>query len=124
MFFILNFTDGSLPYNYFLFVFLASLGILQIIGARYSRENLLWFTRNLSSVVGSLTLVGAFMWFFAVQDDLFIPGLAGGELFIEFGGAFAGAVLVTRLIAISSGKLLTRWRMEKAERKRIPEQFR
>lgn len=115
MFFnLLHFTGGSLPYNYFLFAFVAALGVLQIVAARYNRSRLLIFAPNVSTALGCIMLVGAFVWFFNIQADLFIPGLAGGELFLEFAGAFASALIVTRLIALARMKLFVVGKVGKA----------
>lgn len=96
---LVNFGEGTLPYNYFYFCFFASIGVLQMVAARYARGNLLWFSPTYSFVLGGLATLGAFVWFFSFKEDIFIPGLAGGELAIEFGGAFLLAVLATRVIS-------------------------
>lgn len=50
-------------------------------------------------MLSATMVVGAFTWFFWADDEIFVPGLAGGELFVLFVVAFLIAVPLTRLVA-------------------------
>jgi hypothetical protein len=96
-------------WDYFLFVFAASLGVLQLTAAYSRLYGLLLFNRALSSLLGLVAVVLAFTWFFA-SEPRNIPdtssGLDGNQQAILF---FAGALaaLVTTLVASS----LRHWSM-------------
>ena len=96
-------------WDYFLFVFAASLGVLQLTAAYSRLYGLLLFNRALSSLLGFVAVVLAFTWFFA-SEPRNIPdtssGLDGNQQAILF---FAGALaaLVTTLVASS----LRHWSM-------------
>ena len=75
--------------RYFVFTFVAVLGVLQLAAARYhwagfsllGRQRWRW-----GYALGIILLGGAYLWFFGtVQALIFQPGLAGAELFTVFG---------------------------------------
>lgn len=101
MFFdLLHFGDGPQAFNYFVFSFFAILGTLQFVAVRYARRDLLWLEGRFGYALGIGLVVGSFVWFFVTDKEIFIPGLAGGELFTIFVVAFIAAVPVTRLGAL------------------------
>ncbi len=95
--------------DYFLLVFAASLGVLQLTAAYSRLYGLLLFNRALSSLLGLAAVVLAFTWFFA-SEPRNIPdtssGLDGNQQTLLF---FAGALaaLVTTLVVSS----LRHWSM-------------
>jgi len=96
MFFdLLHLGDGKQALNYFFLCFFAILGALQLVAAKYHRRDLLWT----NSAIGAFLIVASFMWFFVTDQEIFIPGLAGGELFTIFIVAFILATPITRALA-------------------------
>jgi hypothetical protein len=89
--------EGNLALNYTLFCFLSGLGAVQYVAARYSLRGLLLFTPRTSRPLGLAVVAGAYVWFFNIQPDLFIPGLAGGEL-LCFAMAGFGLALALALV--------------------------
>lgn len=100
MFFnLLHFGSGLQAIHYFIFCFVGILGTVQGVAVRYHRSDLVWLDRRKGYALSVLMVAGSFAWFFLVDQDIFIPGLAGGELFTLFATAFAAAVAVTRVVA-------------------------
>jgi len=91
--------------EYLIFIFTASVGVLQLVAARTQLKGLLFFKKPVLAYPFSLLLIiGSFWWFF-VRDDridtvMRQPGLEGSGQFYNFCmGAFA-ALLFT--LAVSS----------------------
>jgi hypothetical protein len=103
---ILNFGEGLLWLHYLVFCIVASLGALQIAAAHARMVGLMLLTPRLSGWLGLALGVGAYVWFFTIQPDLFIPGLAGGELFTLFLGGFVVALVLALALGILSNRLL------------------
>jgi hypothetical protein len=99
LFGLLMWGEGNLTPNYILFCALGSFGALQFVAGTYARRDLTPFRPPLAQVVGAALVVFAFVWFFAVQPDLFIPGLAGGEFVVYSGIGFLGAYGFARFVA-------------------------
>ena len=85
---MLHFFPPGMLQRYLLFTFVAVLGVLQLIAARYhwagfsllGRQRWRW-----GYALGVILLGGAYLWFFGtVQALIFQPGLAGAELFTLF----------------------------------------
>ncbi len=95
--------------DYFLLVFAASLGVLQLTAAYSRLYGLLLFSRALSSLLGLAAVVLAFIWFFA-SEPRNVPdtasGLDGNQQALLF-SAGALAALVTTLVVSS----LRHWSM-------------
>lgn len=106
LFGLLNFPEGSLAANYLIFCTVASLGAIQFAAARARLIGLLLVPPHVSAWLGLILVGGAYAWFFTVQPDLFIPGLAGGEFFAEFSTGFGLAVAVSLVF----GFFAVRWR--------------
>ncbi len=105
MFFnLLHFGSGPQALNYFLFCLAAILGTIQGVAVFYTRYDLLWFQGRLGYVFSLLTVVGSFVWFFLTDREIFIPGLAGGELFTLFVTAFIAAIPITRAVAFFTAR--------------------
>lgn len=101
MFFdLLHFGDGPQAINYFILCFFAILGAIQFAAIRYDRRDLKWLDGQAGSVTSILLIAGSFVWFFVTDKEIFIPGLAGGELFTIFMIAFITAVPLTRLLVL------------------------
>ncbi len=88
--------------DYFLLVFVASLGVLQLAAAHSRLYGLLLLNRVASFILGPVLVVLAFTWFFAsgarnVPDTA--GGLDGNQQWILF---FAGAVTALVLMLLLS----------------------
>ena len=106
MFFnLLHFGSGSQAVDYFLLCFAAILGTIQGVAVRYHRDDLRWFGERVGYTFSALAIIGSFVWFFLTAPDIFIPGLAGGELFTLFVAAFVVAVPITRLVAFFAARV-------------------
>lgn len=102
---ILNFGEGLLALNYLIFTTTASLGVIQFVASRGRLLGLMLFPPRVSRWVGLLLLTGSYAWFFAVQPDLFIPGLAGGEFFTLFLLGFLLASTISAALGIIATRL-------------------
>lgn len=100
LFGLLMLGEGNLTPNYLFFCFLASLGVLQFVAGKYVRRELMLLPPRAAQSIGAVLLVAAFVWFFLAEPDIFIPGLAGGELLTFSIAAFVSALLVTRGLKI------------------------
>ncbi len=105
LFDLLHFGTGAQAVHYVTFCFAAILGTLQMVATRFDRRDLKWFEGRGGYVVGALIVAASFIWFFAVDDEIFTPGLAGGELFLLFVIPFLVAVPLTRLVASAVNRL-------------------
>jgi hypothetical protein len=105
---ILNFGDGLLALNYLIFAAVASLGTLQFVASRARLIGLMLFSPQVSKWVGIALVGGAYVWFFASQPDLFIPGLAGGEFFTLFIVGFGLGLLAAIALGILANRVLAR----------------
>ncbi len=116
---ILNFGDGLLWLTYLIFCTIGSLGVLQIAAARARLVGLLLLPPKASRWLGAALITGALMWFFTVQPDLFIPGLAGGEFFVEFFIGFGLAVVIALGLGVFSNRILTRAAVQLPDRREV-----
>jgi hypothetical protein len=105
---ILNFGEGPLAVNYLIFTTIASLGTLQFVAARARLIGLMLFPPQISKWIGMVLVAGAYLWFFTVQPDLFIPGLAGGEFFTLFLMGFGLGLLIAIALGILANRVLVR----------------
>jgi len=105
-------TNNSIAY-YMLFVFMASVGVLQLVAIRTELKGLLFFHRPaLTYFIAFLALAGSFYWFFGVGDPMDIAmkmtgdaamrktSLEGREQFFSFCTAAFLAVVFT--VTVSS----------------------
>jgi len=102
---LLHFGSGDQATHYFALCLGAILGTLQIVAARYKRADLLWLEERAGFALGIVLVVGSFVWFFATDKEIFVPGLAGGEFFTLFAAAFATATPLTRVVAFALSRL-------------------
>ncbi|MGE5141231.1 MAG: hypothetical protein ACM3JD_17320, partial [Rudaea sp.] len=102
---ILYFGEGTLAIGYLLFCALASLGILQIVASRTRLVGLSIVPPPFTGWLGAVIVALAYGGFFYLQPDLFIPGLAGGELFILCLAGFVIALCLTLGLGILSSRL-------------------
>ena len=95
---------GGLALDYFLFVFLAALGVIQMAAAYNSLRGLLFFKpRPVAMVAGMAITAMAFVWFFA-SEPRNVPDTDGGLDGNQAAGLFAlgaGLALLLTLIASS-----------------------
>jgi hypothetical protein len=102
---LLHFGDGPQAVHYFIFCFAAILGTIQGVATRYQRRDLLWLEGLAGYGLCALLIAGSFVWFFVTDEEIFIPGLAGGELFTIFVAAFIVAIPVTRIVAFALARV-------------------
>lgn len=105
--------------HYLAFCFVAILGAIQYAAVRYRRADLVWLEGRNGYALSATLVVGSFIWFFVTDQEIFIPGLAGGEFFTIFALALFCAVPVTRIVAF----VMTRMRAPVVERTREKEPF-
>lgn len=91
--------EGNLALNYTLFCAFGSFGALQCAAGKYSRRDLTPLPKRGAQFFGIVFVAFAFVWFFTVQPDLFIPGLAGGEFVVYSFVGFVLAYTTTRVLA-------------------------
>jgi len=89
-----------LALEYLLFIFVASCGVLQLAAVHSRLEGLSFFKKPLAgNLFGGLAIVGAFVWFFAIENRN-VPGLEGSQQLGFFSlGAFLAIVFT---LAVSS----------------------
>ncbi len=97
---LLHFNSPTQTIHYFILCLVAILGVIQVSAAPANRRDLLWFDERTSLLIGVLSIPSAFIWFFLVDDELFIPGLAGGEMIAIFSVAFVTAIPISRMVAL------------------------
>ncbi len=100
-----HFGDGPQALNYFILCFFAILGTIQFVAIRYNRHDLQWVDGQVGVALSTLLIVSSFIWFFVTDQEIFIPGLAGGELFTLFVIAFVVAIPITRVLAFALAQL-------------------
>ncbi len=105
---LLNFGEGLLALNYLIFCTVASLGVLQFVAGRARLVGLMVLPAQWSRWLGAVVVVSAYVWFFSVQPDLFIPGLAGGEFFTLFAIGFLLALALALAFGVIPNRVLPR----------------
>jgi len=105
MFGLLHFGDGPQAINYFILCLVALLGTLQFVAIRYRRRDLIWLDGQPGIFLSMLLIAGSFIWFFVTDQEIFIPGLAGGELFTLFAIALILAAPITRVVAFALARV-------------------
>lgn len=94
-------------WEYYLFVFIASVGVLQLVAAYRQIKGLLFFQNKILSYIFSILAIGgSFGWFFGWADRLDTimrrVGLEGAQQFLYFNmGAFLALIftlIVTSLL--------------------------
>jgi hypothetical protein len=103
---LLHFGDGRQAINYFMLCLFALLGTLQFVALGYHRRDLIWLHGRASVLLSISLIVASFVWFFVTDQEIFIPGLAGGELFTIFILALLLAVPITRLLAFVTSQMM------------------
>lgn len=91
--------SAELALGYFVAVVVGMVGLLQGVAVLWGRDDLRWLPRSLALPVGALVVVAAGAWFYLrFYRLIFVPGPAGLELMVLFGGGAALAVWLTRLL--------------------------
>lgn len=90
-------------WEYYLFVFVASVGVLQLVATYRQIKGLLFFqNRTLSYIFSILTIGGSFGWFFGWADRLDTimrrVGLEGAQQFLYFNMAAFLALIFTLIV--------------------------
>ena len=95
--------------DYFLFVFLVLIGVLQLIAAWMRLDGLSFFTRRYVGYIfaAAITCFG-YGWFFRVDRNLpdYAGGMSGPQLFYILIIAFAAAIILTLIV---SSVVKVRW---------------
>ncbi len=104
--------DKVTSFQYFIFVFIAAVGVLQLVATGTQRKGLLFFKRKaLAYLFSFLAIGGSFGWFFAwdnrIDTVMRQTGLEGAQQFLYFCMA-AFAALVFTLIVSSLLKALVK----------------
>ena len=99
--------DGLQAIHYFIHCLVAIIGTIQAVAVRYGRHDLVWIAERGGYWFGGTLIISSFVWFFLVDEEIFIPGLAGGELFAVFVAALLIAVPITRVVNAALVRL--RW---------------
>jgi len=107
---LLYFVSAELALGYWLFAFLAALGTLQCIAARYRLRGLALLDYAgrpaLGYAVGTiLGLVGTLAFFVTQWEPIFAPGPAGSELAVLFATSAAAALAVALTTAAITQRL-------------------
>ncbi|MDQ4074962.1 MAG: hypothetical protein M3220_01810 [Chloroflexota bacterium] len=96
---IILWLSPELALGYFVAVVVGMVGLLQVVAVRWGREDLRWLPASLAPWLGLLLSAGAMAWFyFRFYELIFVPGPAGLELILLFGGGTALAVWITRIL--------------------------
>ncbi len=95
---LLHFGTGNQAWHYLVYCYIAIIGTLQAAATRSNRCDLLWFQGRAAYWFGGLLVAGGTFWFLLFDEEIFIPGLAGGELFAIFATAFILALSSTRFV--------------------------
>ena len=96
---------GQLSVDYFLLVFVAASGVLQMAASQSGLKGMMFFSRPSHSLItGLVMIVGAFLWFF-LSAPRNVPDTQGGLDGNTQTGLFAagaGAALVFTLLTMST----------------------
>jgi len=95
--------------DYFLFVFVVSLGVLQLVGARGRFEGITFFPRRyLNYLFAAVMVVGGYAWHFRIDCNIqgYMGAPSGPSLFAYATAAVVVSVLLTLII---SSAVKTRW---------------
>ncbi len=90
-------------FEYFIFVFIASCGVIQLAAAYSWLKGLLFFrNRIVAYIFAILTIGGAFGWFFGwdnrLDEKILHPGLAGAQQTYYFFLATVASVIFTLIV--------------------------
>jgi hypothetical protein len=108
--------SAELALGYFIAVVVGMVGLLQVVAAQWGRDDLRWLPRSIAPILGWAVVVGAWAWLYVrFYRLIFVPGPAGLELMVLFGGATAIAIWVTRLLHWASVSLMGRTALQSAE---------
>ena len=95
--------------DYILFIFMVSLGVLQLVAAWGRFEGILFFSRRyLGYIFAAVMVSGGYWWFFRIDRNVpdTVGGMSGPWLFAYLVAALAMAIVITLLI---SSALKARW---------------
>ena len=94
---------GPFTLDYFIFVFIASLGVLQIVAAHATLRGLLFVrVRPVAFLIGLVITTLAFLWFFLSEPRNISEaegGLDGNQMAGFFAVAAGSALLITLLVS-------------------------
>lgn len=84
---------------YYLTVTVALLGLLQILALRWGHPDLRWLPPRWAAPVGVVMIISSVATYYhQFYSLIFVPGPAGLELMLLFGGASITALWLTRLL--------------------------
>jgi len=93
--------------DYFLLVFFAAVGVLQLVAAANGLRGLLFLPRGVAAVVGPLLAVGTIAWFFGSKPRN-LPDTAGGLNGVQQAAIFAVAATLAILVTLLIPSVLRR----------------
>jgi chromate transport protein ChrA len=112
-------------WQYYLFVFVAAVGVLQLVAAYRQWSGLSFFrNRTLSYLFSFLTVVGSFVWFFGWENRMDTAmrraALEGAQQFVYFNTAAFLALVFTLIV---SSLLFVYRKRTQPRRKAYPQGF-
>lgn len=86
--------------DYFILVFIASLGMYQIVATHAKLEGL-WFFRQpiVQYIFGALAIIGAFCWFFTSKERNIQHRVEGSQQLGLFLGSIVASYVVTAILS-------------------------
>lgn len=96
--------------DYLLFVFLASVGVLQLVALRARLKGLLFFRQPVLTIIFSLLAIGGAYWWFFQRDNridtiMRQTGLEGKQQFFTFCTAAFLAIVFTLVVSSLIGMI-------------------
>lgn len=87
---------SALAWEYIIFVFIASCGVLQMAAVCNGLRGLFFFKRpQVAAIFGALALIGAFVWFFTSRNRNLLPVLEGSQQLGDFSLSASLAIVFT-----------------------------
>jgi hypothetical protein len=86
--------------DYFILVFIASIGVYQIAAIHAKLDGLCFFRHQvIQYIFGILAIVGAFVWFFTSKDRNIHTSVQGSQQLVIFLGSIVASYIFTAILA-------------------------
>jgi len=90
---------SKLALEYTIFTFVAACGVLQLAAVHSGLRGLSFFKRPLAaSISGAVVVIGAYVWFFAIENRN-VPGLEGSQQLGNFTLGASLAIVFTLVVS-------------------------
>ncbi len=90
---------SSLALEYTIFIFAATFGVLQLAAVHSGLRGLSFLKRPLAaSIFGAVVIIGAYVWFFAIENRN-VPGLEGSQQLGNFALGASLAIVFTFVVS-------------------------